>query len=320
MNNSLKANAMLTRRELLGTVAAGAALHLLPGSATAQDASANTAAAAGDRQLHLKFAVKIGMVQAGETLAEKFALLKKIGYDGVELDSPGGPDALEVAAATEQTGLPVHGVVDSVHWRKTLTDPETAVREQGLTALQTALNDAKLYGATSVLLVPGRVDDNVSYADAYIRSQAEIRKAIPLAEELGIMILLENVWNNFLLSPLEAARYIDELDSDMVGAYFDIGNVGRYGWPEQWIAILGDRIKKLDVKGYSRKKGLDEGAGKGFGVQIDEGDINWAAVRQALIAIGYTDGWATAEVSGGDEARLTQILAQMRTVFDQKTT
>src|SRR5690606_12903547 len=102
------------------------------------------------------------------------------------------------------------------------------------------------YGASSVLLVPEVVSKEVSYGDAYKRSQEQIKKAIPLAEELGIRILLENVWNNFLLSPVETARYIDELESPMLGAYFDVGNVVRYGWPEHWIVALGKRIGKLD--------------------------------------------------------------------------
>ena len=136
--------------------------------------------------------------------------------------------------------------------------------------------------ATTVLLVPAVVNKEVSYADAYTRSQAEIRKALPLADELGIKIALENVWNNFLLSPLEEARYIDELDSPMVGAYFDVGNVLRYGWPEHWITTLGKRILKIDIKEFSRKKQNEEGLGKGFDVELLEGDCDWPAVMAAL--------------------------------------
>ncbi len=300
----------LNRRELLG-VAAGAAVACLAGPAAAADPPASP--------LRLKKAVKFGMIGGelkGRPLAEKFAALKRLGYDGVELDSPGGPDAKEVLAAIDATGLPVHGVVDSVHWNQTLSDPDPAVRAKGLAALQTALRDAKSYGATSVLLVPAVVNAKVFYGDAYTRSQAEIRKAIPLAEELGIRILFENVWNNFLLSPLEAARYVDEFETKVVGAYFDIGNVCRYGWPEQWVAALGPRIGKLDVKGYSRKIGMEQGAGKGFGVEIDAGDIDWPAVREQLVKVGYIDGWATADVGGGGEERLADILKRMRNALD----
>ena len=122
-------------------------------------------------------------------------------------------------------------------------------------------------------------------------------------------------WNNFLLSPLEFARYIDEFESPMVGAYFDVGNVVRFGWPEQWIRILGKRIVKLDVKEYSRKKQRNEGLWKGFQVEIGHGDCNWPEVRKALTEIGYTSGWATAEVGSGDRTRLADIARRMDTIL-----
>ncbi len=137
--------------------------------------------------------------------------------------------------------------------------------------LMQCLRDAKAFGGTTVLLVPAVVNKEVSYQDAYVRSQAEIRKPFPLASELGIKILFENVWNNFLLSPLEMARYIDEFDNPMVGAYFDVGNVVHYGWPEHWIRCLGHRIGKLDIKEFSRKKADSEGKGNGFDSEIGDG-------------------------------------------------
>lgn len=306
----------LTRRQWLGAAAAGIALSASATSEAVAQAELNAKASG---PLKLKKAVKIGMV-GGEAkdlpLAEKFTLLKKIGYDGIELDSPNKLEVKEVLAAIDKSGLPVHGVVDSVHWNQTLSDPDTAVRKQGLDALRTAIRDAKAYGATSVLLVPAVVNEQVFYADAYARSQAEIKKAIPLAEELGINILLENVWNNFLLSPLEEARYIDEIDSAFFGAYFDVGNIVRYGWPSHWIAALGQRIGKFDIKEFSREKMNNEGLWKGFNVEIGDGDCDWPEVRAELKKIGFTDGWATAEVSGGGEERLTNILQRMRKVLD----
>ncbi len=275
--------------------------------------------AASSGPLRLKKAVKIGMIGGeakGLPLAEKFSLLKRIGYDGVELDSPNGLETRVVLDAIQTSGLPVHGVVDSVHWNKTLSDADPAVRKEGLEALLTAIRDAKAYGATTVLLVPAVVNKGVFYADAYSRSQAEIRKAIPLAGELGIRILFENVWNEFLVSPLEAARYIDEFESDVMGAYFDVGNVVRFGWPQHWIAALGKRVGKLDIKEFSRAKMRGEGLGKGFDVEIGEGDCDWPEVREQLKSIGYLDGWATAEVSGGGEERLAEILRRMRMVLD----
>jgi hexulose-6-phosphate isomerase len=153
----------------------------------------------------------------------------------------------------------------------------------------------------------------MSYDDAYQRSQAEIRKVLPLAQELNVRIAIENVWNKFLLSPLEAARYTDDFQSDFIGWQFDIGNIVNDGWPEQWIRILGKRILKLDVKEFSRKKRDNEGLWKGFDCEIGEGDIDWKAVRAALHDIGYDNGrnWAAAEVGGGDEKRLKDVCDRM---------
>jgi L-ribulose-5-phosphate 3-epimerase len=171
------------------------------------------------------------------------------------------------------------------------------------------LRDAKRYGATSVLLVPGVVNDQVSYADAYTRSQVEIRKAIPLAEELGMKIAIENVWNHFLLSPLEAARYVDEFQSPAVGWHFDVGNIIISGWPEQWIRILGKRIQKFHIKEFSRKLANEKGLWEGFNVKLLEGDDNWPAVMKAVDEIGYS-GWAMTEQGGGDSPAGLRDLVQ----------
>ena len=122
----------------------------------------------------------------------------------------------------------------------------------------------------------------------------EIRKAIPLAKELGIRIAIENVWNNFLLSPLEMARYVDAFDSPFVGVHFDIGNIYRYGWPEHWISILGRRIVKIHLKEFSLDKMNKEGLRAGFQVGYLEGSNNWPAIMKALDDAGYSD-WAIAE-------------------------
>ena len=294
-----------TRRTFLKTTATGVVV-----GSVAMNAGNSAADNAEKSRPAIKKAVKIGMVKAGKTLIEKFKLLKDLGYDGVELNAPSGLKHDEVLAAIDKTGLPVHGVVNSVHWRQTLSHENPKVRAAGLKGLMTALRDAKAYKATSVLLVPAVVNKTVSYKDAYIRSQAEIRKALPLAKELGISILFENVWNNFLLSPLEMARYIDEFESDLVGAYFDVGNVVRFGWPEHWILALGKRIRKLDIKEYSRKLQNSKGPRAGFRVKIGDGDCDWPAVMRALARIGYS-GWATAEVAGGDRKRLKEIAERM---------
>lgn len=262
----------------------------------------------------LRKALKLNMVETGGSLLEKFELVRALGYDGVELDSPNDFDLEEVLHARDTAGLPIHGVVDSVHWEHTLGDPDPAVREAGLEGLRTALADAKAYGASTVLLVPAVVKKEIPYADAYTRSRAEIRKALPLAEELGVRIALENVWNQFLLSPLEFARYIDAFESPWIGAYFDVGNIVNYGWPEHWIHTLGPRILKLDIKEFSRKKRDEEGLWAGFRVELGEGDCDWPAVLKALSDIGY-EGWATAEMPGGDADRLRDVATRMDRVL-----
>lgn len=308
------------RRSFIQTGLAAAAAASLAATTPNFLAAAEPAApapatdSANSTEKPIKKAVKIGMVGVKGTLLDKFKVLKKLGFDGIELDAPSGLKRDEVLAARDATGLEIHGVVDSAHWKQTLSDPNPEVRAQGLAALLTAIDDAKAYGATSVLLVPAVVNKQISYADAYTRSQAEIKKAIPKAEELGIQILFENVWNQFLLSPLEAARYIDEFESPQVGAYFDVGNVVNYGWPEQWIRILGKRVVKLDIKEYSRKKRDAEGLWKGFQVELLEGDCDWPAVMAALKDINYR-GWGTAEIPGGDETRLAEIATRMDRIF-----
>lgn len=264
----------------------------------------------------LKKSVKYGMVGAGSTVMDKFRILRDIGYDGVELDAPSDLKLDDVLKAKEATGLQVPGVVDSVHWGKPLSHPDPAVREEGRKGLETALRDCKACGGTSVLLVPAVVNKGMAYADAYTRSQEEIRKVLPLARELGVQIALENVWNNFLLSPLEAARYVDELGTPTVGWHFDVGNIVNYGWPEHWIRTLGKRVLKLDVKEFSRKQRDDQGLWKGFNVEIGEGDCDWPAVTKALDEIGYGNGWAAAEVGGGDEKRLRDVYERMCRVLD----
>ncbi len=298
----------------MGAAALGAAGLAMGGLVSAQ-ARARPAGAA-----RLKLAVKIGMIGVGQTLEEKFRAAKAAGFDGVELDSPGGYRADEVLKAKEATGIEVHGVVLSTHWSKPFNHPEPSVRDEAERSLETALRDAKAFGASTVLVVPAVVNQSMAYAEAYERSQRAMRNAAGLADELGISIAFENVWNNFLLSPLEAARYCDELNEGRFrrtfGWYFDIGNVVNFGWPEQWIEVLGDRILKLDVKEFSRKRRDDEGLWKGFGVEIGDGDVGWERVRAALRGIGYS-GWATAEVGGGDDARLMDIATRMNRVFDQ---
>ena len=298
------------RSFLLSAAAASVDAHAGRSSAQPEKWRANPAGS-GPRILK---SLKYGMIGAGETVREKFELAKNAGFDGVELDSPSGLDLEEVIEARDVVGIQIPGVVDSAHWSKPFNHPDESVRGEGRAALEIALRDCKKVGGSTVLVVPAVVRKGMSYADAYRLSQKEIGKLVPLAEELGVAIAFENVWNSFLLSPLEATRYVDEFESPNVGWYFDVGNIVNYAWPEQWIDVLGDRIFKLDVKEFSRSKRDNEGLWKGFGVEIGEGDCDWPAVREALGRIGYR-GWASAEVGGGGVERLADIARRMDQVL-----
>jgi len=254
------------------------------------------------------------MVRRTGSLSDTFKMVKECGFEGIDIDRHVDHD--EVAKAKKESGLVVHGVVGYDHWGKPLSDPSEAVRRAGRESFIGTLRDCKAYGGTTALLVPGRVNKQVFYADAYKRSQDEVRKLVPVAEELGIVICIENVWNDMLITPMEMARYIDEINSPWVGSYYDVGNSVRFGWPEHWIAVLGKRIKKIDIKEYSRKLMNTKGPGAGFNLKIGDpgGDCDWPSVLSALDAIGY-HGWATAEVPGGGADELKDISQRMDRIF-----
>jgi L-ribulose-5-phosphate 3-epimerase len=294
----------MNRRDFVRTGATALTFAALAPSALAAE-SQTPATAASSR--NLKKGIMWDTAGVKGSVLEKMKAIKEAGFEGAEMVSHMDQD--EVLRPRDETGLAIPSVCGRDHWGKPLSDPDPKVRAEGLEALKQTLRDAKRYGASSVLLVPGVVSKEVSYADAYTRSQAEIRKAVPLAEELGVKIAIENVWNHFLLSPLEAVRYVDEFQSPAVGWHFDVGNILNYGWPEQWIRILGPRIQKLHIKEFSRKKRDNQGLWKGFDVALLEGDNDWPAVMKAVDAIGY-HGWAITEQGGGDSPEGLEDLCQ----------
>jgi L-ribulose-5-phosphate 3-epimerase len=303
-------NDRLDRRTLLKTLGKTVAATGLASAGLRAFAAESTAPTAKPKIL--RKSLKLGMVTDKVPMLDKFKLVKEVGFDGLEIDSL-DLDQAEVIAARDGSGLPINGVVDGA-WQEPFSDPKPEIRKKAAAALEKALRLAKAYGCDSVLLVPGVVNKNSSYDVAYKNSHEGIKQLVPLAKELGVRISLENVWNNFLLSPLEMARFIDEFESPFVRSHFDIGNIVRSGWPEQWIRILGKRIYRLDLKEFSRKKMETEGLWKGFEVEIGDGDNDWPAVMQALREIGYT-GWACAEVKGGGRERLADISQRMDRVF-----
>ena len=246
----------------------------------------------------LRKALQFGMLPRDLSDADKFKLAKKCGYEGIEGHPIADLDAArKLGRLARQAGTPIHSIVYG-GWGAPFSDPNPKVIEKGLAGMETALRSAKALGAETVLLVPAIVKENVAYGDAYKRSQEHIRKLLPLAKELKVIIAVENVWNKFLLSPLEFARYVDEFESPWLKAYFDVGNVIIYGYAQDWIRTLGKRTVKIHLKDFKRQ-----------GYQwknLLDGDVNWAQVRRALEEIEY-DGFLTTELGGGDEAYLTDL-------------
>jgi hexulose-6-phosphate isomerase len=262
----------------------------------------------------LKKAVKFDMIRIKGPIRDKLELIKSLGFQGVEMNSPSDINKDEAVKARDDTGIVIHGVIDSIHWNVRLSDPDPEVRAKGLKGLTTALEDAKVYGADTVLLVPGKVSnaDTENFEQVWSRSQAEVRKALPLAEKLGVKIAIEVVWNNFITTPEQLIRYVDESKSPYVGAYFDCSNMIRYGVkPGDWIRKLGKRMLKFDFKGFSKAK-FDKKQNPW--VPIGEGDEDWPDVLKALDEVGYR-GWATAEVRGGGRKELQDVAERMNKVL-----
>jgi L-ribulose-5-phosphate 3-epimerase len=276
-------------------------------------AAAPWLAAAGTR-LPIRKAVEFSMLPTALSVADRFQLARDSGFEAIECPTTPDPfKADEMLAASKSAKLPIHSVMNAEHWRSPLSSADPAVVEKSLEGMRTSLRNAELWGADTVLLVPAVVNPETSYQQAWERSQREIRKLIPLAAELKIIIGIEEVWNKFLLSPLEFARYIDEFNSPWIRAYFDIGNVAIQAYPHDWIRTLGKRIVKLHVKDFAFRKRVAEFT------PLLEGEIDWRAVHSALTDIGY-HGTATVELPGGDGAYLKEVNARFEKILSGDVT
>jgi len=241
----------------------------------------------------------LGMLPQEMELEARLALAKKLGFDGVE---PGTikkkSDLRKLKKAAENTGIEIIDIMNSDHWRYPLSSPRKSDVARSIRCMETSLENAAALGTDCVLLVPAVVNEEVTYEEAWKRSRAAIRKLIPKARKLGVVIAIENVWNKFLLSPIEFKAYVDSFKSPWVKAFFDVGNIVLYGYPQHWIRTLGRRIKRVHVKGFDART-------RQF-VPLREGTIDWPEVRKALADVRY-NGWITAEVRGGDEKTLRSI-------------
>lgn len=296
---------MPDRRTFLKSVAAGL-VAAVPGPAGGQSAGP------GGARGGIRKAVLISMLPKDLSYAERFALAREVGFEGIEMQTVAeSAEAAAILEASKKTGLRIHSVMNMDHWRFPLSSADQAAVGRSVAGMETSLRNAALWGADAVLLVPAVVDAGTSYADAWTRSQRVIReRLLPLARELKVVIAVEEVWNKFLLSPLEFARYVDEFESPWLKAYFDVGNVVFYGYPQDWIRALGTRTVKIHLKDFQ----LDRPNGRFAWKNLGEGDIDWPEVARALSDAGFR-GWVTTEVSGGDGAYLRDLAGRVDRVL-----
>lgn len=257
------------------------------------------------------------------SLERCFQMVARAGFDAIEVNlaedgelnlGTTEAEARAIAVAAGREGLELRSLSTGLGWKAPLTSQDADVRKQGERNVLKQLQVARWLGADTILVVPGMVTPQVSYDDAYRRASESLRGLFQAAADMQVSIGVENVWNKFLLSPLEFARFIDEIDSPWVGAYFDVGNVLAYGYPDQWIRILGTRIRKIHVKDFR----TSIGNGQGFCNPL-QGDVPWAAVRRELDVIGYTDT-VVAEVGGYNvhaELGIKHIAESLREVFGE---
>jgi L-ribulose-5-phosphate 3-epimerase len=271
---------------------------------TAAAAAADTAA---PEHLPIKKAVLYSMLPKTLSPLDRFQLARDCGFEQIECGTTDDPhDADALLEASKKTEVRIHSVMNRDHWKYPLSSPDADVVGKCVAGLKTSLHNAKLWGADTVLLVPAVVTPDTTYKQAWERSQAQIRAILPLAQELKVVIAVEEVWNKFLLSPLEFARYVDDFQSPWVKAYFDVGNIEIWGYPQDWIRTLGSRIAKLHLKDFSYRQNPEIKKRVPDFVMLHEGDIDWKEVHRALHEIGYR-GSATVELGGGDAAYLRDV-------------
>lgn len=284
-----------SRRDFLKlTVAGTAVLGALPGSLKA-------AAGQGGGKLSLDKGLVYSMLPKEMSVADRFKLARDTGFKVVQAPTtPDQKEAEELKKAADATGVRIDSVMNMAHWKYPLSSSNPSDVAKSMEGMRTSLHNAKLWGSDAVLLVPAVVNPQTSYHEAWVRSQKQIRKLLPLAEELKVEISIEEVWNKFLLSPLEMRTYIDEFRSPWVKAWFDVGNVVLYGYPQDWIHTLGKRIDKVHLKDFKVEHSCFEW------VNLGDGQVMWPAVRQALVDIGYS-GSVICELKSGDEAYLRDL-------------
>lgn len=221
-------------------------------------------------------------------------------------------EASAILESARNAGIEIVSLASGMGWKYPITSSNPAVLDKGMEVIRASLRIARWLGVDTVLCVPGVVNAETQYDAAYDGARGALRELAPEAEAAGVGIGVENVWNKFLLSPMEMARFLDEIDSPCVGAYFDVGNVLVHGFPQHWIRILGPRIRKVHVKDFK----LNIGNITAFCNPL-QGDVPWPEVREALSEIGY-EGPILAEVDGyktKPQLGMKHIAESLRSVF-----
>jgi hexulose-6-phosphate isomerase len=267
--------------------------------------AAQAAATSSSTTLSIEKGLVYSMLPDSLSHANRFKMARNAGFEVVQAPTTTDQNtAEEIKNAADKANIRIDSVMNMDHWDYPLSSSDPAVVEKSLTGMRTSLHNAKLWGSDTVLLVPAVVDSQTSYRDAWTRSQQQIRKLIPLAAEQKTVIAIEEVWNKFLLSPIEMDKYIREFQSPWIKAWFDVGNVLLYGYPQDWIRTLGKSIVKLHIKDFKRNE-------DGYAwVNLGDGDADWPEVRKALAEVGYA-GSAIAELKEGDEAYLRDVSRRM---------
>ena len=249
----------------------------------------------------------------------------KMGFEGIELGiasqgvlthNTSQAECEEIVREAQKNGLEISGVASGESWTTSPTANDEDVRKKIIDFTQKALQITHWLGSDAYLFVPGAVEvfflpdaEVIPYDVCYQRASEAISQLVPVAEKLGVAIAVENVWNKFLLSPLEMREFIDNFNTSQVGVYFDVGNVLLTGYPDQWIRILGSRIKRVHIKDFKRSVGNADGF-----VDLLEGDVDFEAVKKALSEINY-DGYVTAEMIPFTPGRPEKTADAMKKIF-----
>jgi hexulose-6-phosphate isomerase len=284
----------MTRRELLAGTAAASGLSLFSPVARAA-------------KLPIQKAVLVSMLPRQLSYKDRFMLAREAGFEEIECRQTDDPkEAEEIKRAADDAKLRIHSVMNGDHWQFPLSSHDPEVVARSMRAMRTSIANAKLWGADTVLLVPAVVNPQTSYRDAWTRSQKQIRELIPDAAEAKVVIAVEEVWNKFLLSPIEFSRYVDDFNSTWIKAYFDVGNCVLWGYPQDWIRTLGSRIVKLHLKDFRFQNDPVTRKRTAEFVNLGDGEIDWKAVHAALAEVNFR-GSATVELNGGDREYLADV-------------